>query len=122
MSVTLRRDLRTGIPVWQAGRPPRFPAFGGLHDNKFDVIIVGTGISGALAADALLAAGLSVMVLDRVAAPFPVLAATASRSACLRPCWSCGKSCDWKTPMRRCLRLIKGKSALEAFALTFLAA
>jgi glycine/D-amino acid oxidase-like deaminating enzyme len=59
------RDLRTGTPLWLAGgeprRPPRRPSAG----LRADVAIVGGGISGALAADALLQAGKSVAVLDR---------------------------------------------------------
>lgn len=59
------RDLRTGTPLWlangEAKRPPRLPENG----LRVDVAVVGGGVSGALVADALLLAGLSVAVLDR---------------------------------------------------------
>lgn len=60
-----KRDLRTGTPLWLAGgeprRAPRLPPYG----MRVDVAIIGGGVSGALAADALLQAGKSVAVLDR---------------------------------------------------------
>lgn len=59
------RDLRTGTPLWlargEARRAPRLPQDGA----RFDVVVIGGGVSGALVADALLLAGLSVAVLDR---------------------------------------------------------
>ena len=64
-SVTHARDLRTGRPVWLGRREPRVPA-GRLGGNlKVDVVVVGAGISGALVADALLQAGLTVAAVDR---------------------------------------------------------
>ncbi|MEO3470914.1 FAD-dependent oxidoreductase [Roseomonas sp. CAU 1739] len=64
-SATQSRDLRTGTPVWLPEG-----ARGGLgaapHESLVaDVAIIGGGISGALLADAALAAGRSVVVLDR---------------------------------------------------------
>jgi glycine/D-amino acid oxidase-like deaminating enzyme len=63
--ITQKRDLRTGTPLWLAGKPA-FPKTDrsavGIHA---DVIVVGTGISGALVADALMQAGYSVLALDR---------------------------------------------------------
>ena len=63
--ITQKRDLRTGVPLWLANKPAlpkidRSP--NGIHA---DVIVVGTGISGALVADALMQAGYSVLALDR---------------------------------------------------------
>ena len=63
--ITQKRDLRTGLPLWLANKPA-FPKTDrsavGIHA---DVIVVGTGISGALVADALMQAGYSVLALDR---------------------------------------------------------
>lgn len=58
-------DLRTGKPVWFAYRAPRVPAVALAHDARCDVLVIGMGISGALIADALAEAGLSVIAIDR---------------------------------------------------------
>ena len=63
--ITQKRDLRTGVPLWLASKPalPKIDRSAiGIHA---DVIVVGTGISGALVADALMQAGYSVLALDR---------------------------------------------------------
>lgn len=63
---TPKRDLHTGESVWVDGLPPpmRFPA--PAHGTtRVDVAVIGCGISGALAADAALQAGKSVLALDR---------------------------------------------------------
>ena len=63
--ITQKRDLRTGTPVWLANKPA-FPKIDrSTVGIRADVIVVGTGISGALVADALLQAGYSVLALDR---------------------------------------------------------
>lgn len=58
--------LRTGAPFWLADgvRPPAATPLGA--DLKVDVAVIGGGISGALATDALLQAGLSVAAFDRM--------------------------------------------------------
>lgn len=64
-SATRHRNLRTGTPLWLVRRRPP------IHHSKLpsrldpDVIVVGAGVSGALIADALVAAGKRVVVLDR---------------------------------------------------------
>jgi glycine/D-amino acid oxidase-like deaminating enzyme len=65
LSLTQKRDLRTGIPVWQPRSPIRFELTKDIANLKFDIIVVGTGISGALVADALLMGGMSVLAIDR---------------------------------------------------------
>lgn len=58
-------DLRSGQPVWTANGMPRIPAPPLDGDGAADVAIVGGGVSGALVADALLQAGLTVIAIDR---------------------------------------------------------
>ena len=58
-------DLRSGTPVWllEAGSLREWPDLEGPRDA--DVVVVGAGISGALAALHLAEAGFDVLVLDR---------------------------------------------------------
>jgi glycine/D-amino acid oxidase-like deaminating enzyme len=58
-------DLRSGTPVWllEPGAWRDWPDLEGPRDA--DVVVVGAGISGALAAVHLAEAGLDVLVLDR---------------------------------------------------------
>lgn len=58
-------DLRTGRPVWSAYRARRVATDRLTRDVKTDVLIVGMGISGAMIAEALTAAGRSVICIDR---------------------------------------------------------
>lgn len=60
-----RPNLYSGTPFWlaQNGLAPPTPALATSVDC--DVVIIGAGITGALVADALTRAGLSVVLLDR---------------------------------------------------------
>ena len=58
-------DLRTGTPFWVKTANSTVPADRHLTRDRFDVIVVGAGISGALVAEALTRAGKSVLILDR---------------------------------------------------------
>lgn len=58
-------DLRTGRPVWMAYRAPRPDTAALTRDISTDVLVVGAGISGAMAAQALSAEGLGVVMIDR---------------------------------------------------------
>jgi glycine/D-amino acid oxidase-like deaminating enzyme len=58
-------DLRSGHPVWTARGQPDIPTTILVDGATADVAIVGGGVSGALLADALLQAGLSVVAVDR---------------------------------------------------------
>jgi glycine/D-amino acid oxidase-like deaminating enzyme len=60
-----KRDLRTGLPLWLAKKPAPFKIDESLAGIHADAVVVGTGISGALVADALIEAGYSVLALDR---------------------------------------------------------
>ena len=73
-------DLRSGRPVWTANGMPRIPASPLDGDGAADVAIVGGGVSGALVADALLQAGLTVIAIDR-----REFGGVPRRPA--RPCW-----------------------------------
>jgi glycine/D-amino acid oxidase-like deaminating enzyme len=63
--LTQKRDLKSGLPLWLAQKPPPLNITRSIAGVHADVIIVGTGISGALIADALMQAGYSVLILDR---------------------------------------------------------
>ena len=63
--ITEKRGLRTGQPLWLARKPGRLATQQSLAGVRADVVVVGTGISGALVADAVLNAGFSVLALDR---------------------------------------------------------
>ncbi len=60
-----KRDLRTGLPLWLARKPAPLTIDKTVAGIHADVVVVGTGISGALVADALTQAGYSVLALDR---------------------------------------------------------
>jgi glycine/D-amino acid oxidase-like deaminating enzyme len=63
--LTQKRDLRTGLPLWLDRKPARLEIDKSLAGIRTDVVVVGTGISGALVSDALLNAGLAVLAVDR---------------------------------------------------------
>ena len=65
MGATHKRDLRSGHSIWQRRALLRFPERRLSKDTRCDVLVVGAGISGAMAAEQLTDAGLSVIVLDR---------------------------------------------------------
>ncbi|MEP7247092.1 MAG: FAD-dependent oxidoreductase [Gammaproteobacteria bacterium] len=65
MSLTHKRNLRTGHAVWSAYRHPKLE-FDKLHRNtRADIVVVGAGITGALVSHALTQAGLTPLILDR---------------------------------------------------------
>lgn len=64
-SETRKDDLRTGIPFWVKTPHSTIAADIKLTRDRFDVIVVGAGISGALVAEALTRNRLSVLILDR---------------------------------------------------------
>ena len=59
-------DLTSGLPVWLLRDPAPAPVWPDLSESlACDVVVVGAGITGALAAWHLVQAGLDVVVLDR---------------------------------------------------------
>jgi glycine/D-amino acid oxidase-like deaminating enzyme len=71
-------DLRTGRPVWTAYRAPSVPVDALERDASCDALVIGMGVSGALIAEALTRAGLSVIAIDRRG---PLLGSTAATTA-----------------------------------------
>ncbi len=65
MSISPRRDLRTGQSVWQARREAPIPHQPLHRDHRTEVIVVGAGITGAMLADRLSADGHRVLIVDR---------------------------------------------------------
>lgn len=64
-SLTRKRDLRAGKPIWSAHRRPPIATHALVRDVKTDVVVIGAGISGALIAETLTDAGLDVAIVDR---------------------------------------------------------
>lgn len=64
-ALTRKDDLRIGKPIWLTTPHSTVPAAKKLPRARFDVIVIGAGISGALMAEALTRAGRSVLILDR---------------------------------------------------------
>jgi NADPH-dependent 2,4-dienoyl-CoA reductase/sulfur reductase-like enzyme len=65
MSLFVKKELRSGIPVWMA-YPRRAPGTRQMdRDLKTDILVVGAGISGALIAYSLARERHRVVVIDR---------------------------------------------------------
>ena len=62
---TRKDDLRTGTPFWVKTPHSTVKPADRLPRDRFDAVVVGAGISGALTAEALTRAGKSVLILDR---------------------------------------------------------
>ncbi len=97
-------DLRTGRPVWLAYRAPRVPVEPLRRDVACDVAVVGMGVSGALIAEALTGAGLSVVAIDRRG---PMLGSTAATTALVQ--------FEIDQPMTKLARRIGSKAAAQAW-------
>jgi glycine/D-amino acid oxidase-like deaminating enzyme len=81
LGATARRDLRTGTPVWLRRGGVRVP-FGALRESiSVDIAVVGAGVTGALAVDALLQTGKRIAVLERRG---PARGATSASTALLQ--------------------------------------
>ena len=62
---TVRRRLRSGHAVWEERRAIPVPHARLRGDAQADILVMGAGITGALIADALAAAGRDVAIVDR---------------------------------------------------------
>lgn len=80
-SATLTKDLRTGRSIWMSRPLRRIPAAPLRRDVAADVLVVGAGISGAMVAEALTEAGLSVVIVDRRG---PLMGSTPASTALLQ--------------------------------------
>ena len=104
---TRHDDLRSGDSPWLAG-PPR-PASEGLdHDIRCDVVVVGGGITGALAAEHLTALGRDVILVDREHEGF---GSTAASTAMLQ--W------EIDLPLRRLAALYGFDKAADVYRRSF---
>ena len=81
MSATVKRDLRTGRPIWLDRRLPHIPSLPFNRPISCDVLVIGAGISGAIISEALTDAGLRVVIVDRRGA---VQGSTAASTALLQ--------------------------------------
>ncbi|PZQ96146.1 MAG: FAD-dependent oxidoreductase [Cereibacter sphaeroides] len=64
-AATREDDLRIGLPFWVKTPHSTLKAAPLLSRDRFDVIVVGAGISGALVSEALTRRGKSVLIVDR---------------------------------------------------------
>ena len=76
-----KRNLRTGLTYWQSRPCPRIPVAPLRADRTTEVIVIGAGMTGAMAAEALSAAGLRVTLVDRRG---PLQGATSATTALLQ--------------------------------------
>ncbi|PWL16453.1 FAD-dependent oxidoreductase [Falsochrobactrum shanghaiense] len=79
---TTRKDnLHTGIPFWIKTPNSTVKANRRLSRERFDIIIIGAGITGALMAEALTRADKSVLIVDR---RLPVRGSTSASTAMIQ--------------------------------------
>jgi glycine/D-amino acid oxidase-like deaminating enzyme len=81
ISATHHRDLRTGRSIWSARRRPAIAVDPLRRAAGCDVAVIGAGISGAIVAEMLSEAGLSVVIVDRRG---PLLGSTPASTALLQ--------------------------------------
>lgn len=79
--LTKPKDLRTGNPLWLSKPKPRIPTSQLTRDQRADIVIIGAGITGAMAAESLSAAGFKVILIDRRG---PLKGATSASTALLQ--------------------------------------
>ena len=79
-NVDEKRELRSGSPPWHMDRSP-FPRIALVSQIRCDVVVVGSGITGSLAAEALTREGYSVIIVDKF---MPGRGSTAASTAMLQ--------------------------------------
>lgn len=107
---TRRKDLRTGMSVWQAGRAPAIATKRLDRDIKCDVLVIGAGISGALVAELLSADHHDVVIVDRRG---PFKGSTAANTGLILY--------EIDTPLIHLIRKIGEADAMRAWRRSFLA-
>ncbi len=79
--VTGNKDLRSGRTVWEGRRAPSIPYAPLTRDLRTEVLVVGSGITGAMTAEALAGVGRDVTVVDRHR---PMTGATSASTALIQ--------------------------------------
>lgn len=102
---TIRRNLRTGVSVWQARATRGVPANKLARNLDCDVLVVGAGISGALIAEMLSADGHGVVMIDRRG---PFNGSTAANTALVQY--------EIDTPLIKLRRKIGADGAMRAWS------
>ena len=80
MPINRRLNLRTGVSIWEATTKQSVKPIQRLS-SYYDVIVIGAGITGAMAAQAISDLGLSVRVVDRRS---PASGSTAASAALIQ--------------------------------------
>src|SRR4029434_5708975 len=79
--LTQKRNLRTGLTYWQSRPCPRIPVAPLRADRTTEVIVIGAGMTAAMAPESRSAAGLRVTLVDRRG---PLQGATSATTALLQ--------------------------------------
>ena len=98
------RNLRTGLSIWEGRRAPPVRHAPLKRDAEAHVLVIGAGITGAMIADALSEAGLSVIVVDRRG---PAKGSTAASTALVQY--------EIDTPLTKLTRKIGRDDAMRAW-------
>lgn len=99
-----KRDLRTGEPVWLAEGPPSLAVRKTPRHSEYDVIIAGSGISGALTAWHVCDGNRRVLLIDRRP---PVTGSTPASTAMIQY--------EIDTPLHKLANMIGQKQARKAW-------
>ena len=102
--ITRKRKLRTEGSLWQHVRAPRVPCRALTRDTHTEVLIVGAGVTGAMIGEALSAAGIDVVIVDRRG---PVQGSTAASTALV--------AYELDTPLIELQRKIGKRNAMRAW-------
>lgn len=102
--LTQDKDLRTGTPYWLGLPHPRIRRERLRGDLRTEVLIIGAGITGAMAAEELTAAGFQVTLIDRRP---PMMGATAATTALLQY--------EIDTPLTKLQKQIGADKAMRAW-------
>jgi glycine/D-amino acid oxidase-like deaminating enzyme len=102
--ITRSRKLRTHDPLWRHVRAPHVPYRRLTRDLATDVLIVGSGITGAMVGQALAEAGFGVTIVDRRT---PTLGATVASTALVQY--------EIDTPLLELRRKIGARDAARAW-------
>lgn len=103
-------DLRGGVTLWEAQNGPSGTARPLTQSLKADIVIIGSGITGAFLAERLSREPRSIVVLDRYR---PQMASTAASTALLQ--W------EIDTPLRALADMIGFQKAAEVYHLSIAA-